>query len=164
MKTMDELFLMTLKDIYYAERQILKTLPKLARAAQSETLKEAFKTHKDQTEGQVERLQQVFQILGKRAQGQTCEAIQGLIQEGEELLEEFSEPSAVRDAGLVATAQAVEHYEMARYGTLVAWAGLHKQAEIVTLLQATLDEEKATDQLLTQMATKTIHKDVLKAA
>ncbi|MBU8537167.1 YciE/YciF ferroxidase family protein [Falsiroseomonas tokyonensis] len=164
MKTMDELFLMTLKDIYYAERQILKALPKMARAAHSEELKEAFKTHKDQTEGQVERLQQVFQVLGKRAQGQTCEAIQGLIQEGEELLEEFSEPSAVRDAGLVATAQAVEHYEMARYGTLVTWAGLQKQDEIVALLQATLDEEKATDKLLTQMATKTIHKDVLKAA
>jgi ferritin-like metal-binding protein YciE len=164
MKTMDDLFLMTLKDIYYAERQILKNLPKMARAAQSEELKQAFKEHKDQTEGQIERLQQVFQILGKRAQGQTCEAIQGLIQEGEELMEEAPQPSPVRDAGLIATGQAIEHYEMARYGTLVAWAEAQKQTEIVELLRATLDEEKATDALLTQVATKSVHKDALKAA
>jgi ferritin-like metal-binding protein YciE len=164
MKTMDDLFLMTLKDIYYAERQILKNLPKLMRAAQSEELKQAFKTHKDQTEGQVERLQQVFQILGKRAQGQTCEAIQGLIAEGEELMEEAPQPSPVRDAGLIATGQAIEHYEMARYGTLVTWAEAQGQKEIAELLQATLDEEKQTDALLTQVATKSVHKDALKAA
>ncbi|NKE45406.1 ferritin-like domain-containing protein [Roseomonas frigidaquae] len=164
MKTMDDLFLLTLKDIYYAERQLLKALPKMARAAQNDELKQAFKDHKDQTEGQVERLQQVFQILGKRAQGQTCEAIQGLIQEAEELLEEAPEPSAVRDAGLIASGQAVEHYEMARYGTLLAWAEAQKQTDIAELLKATLDEEKAADKLLTQMAVKTIHKEALKAA
>jgi ferritin-like metal-binding protein YciE len=164
MKTMDDLFLMTLKDIYYAERQLLKNLPKMARAAHSEELKKAFKEHKDQTEGQVERLQQVFQILGKRAQGQTCEAIQGLIQEGEELMEEAPQPSPVRDAGLIATGQAIEHYEMARYGTLVTWAEAQGQKEIAELLRATLDEEKATDALLTQVATKSVHQDALKAA
>jgi ferritin-like metal-binding protein YciE len=164
MKTMNDLFLMTLKDIYYAERQILKNLPKMARAAHSEELKKAFKEHKDQTEGQVERLQQVFQILGKRAQGQTCEAIQGLIAEGEELMEEAPQPSPVRDAGLIATGQAIEHYEMARYGTLVTWAEAQGQKEIAELLRATLDEEKATDALLTQVATKSVHQDALKAA
>jgi ferritin-like metal-binding protein YciE len=164
MKTMDDLFLLTLKDIYYAERQILKALPKMARAAQNETLKQAFLDHRDETEGQVERLQEVFQILGKRAQGKTCEAIQGLIQECEELLEEATEPSAVRDAGLIACGQAVEHYEMARYGTLMAWAEAQKKADIVALLKATLDQEKAADKLLTQMAVKTIHKEALKAA
>ncbi|MGK7861186.1 ferritin-like domain-containing protein [Falsiroseomonas sp. E2-1-a4] len=164
MKTMDDLFLMTLKDIYYAERQLLKALPKMARAAQNDELKQAFKDHKEQTEGQVERLQQVFQILGKRAQGVTCEAIQGLIQEAEELLEEAPEPSAVRDAGLIASGQAVEHYEMARYGTLLAWAEAQKKPDIAELLKATLEEEKATDKLLTQMAVKTIHREALKAA
>lgn len=164
MKTMDDLFLMTLKDIYYAERQLLKALPKMARAAHSEELKKAFKEHKDQTEGQVERLQQVFQILGKRAQGQTCEAIQGLIAEAEELLEEAPQPSAVRDAGLIATGQAIEHYEMARYGALATWAEAQKQTEIMDLLKATLDEENAADALLTQVATQFVHKEALKAA
>ena len=163
MKTMDDLFLMTLKDIYYAERQLLRALPKMARAAQSMELKQAFKDHKDQTENQVERLQQVFQMLGKRAQGQTCEAIQGLIQEVEELLEEAPEPSAVRDAGLVACGQAVEHYEMARYGTLLAWAQAQKKSEIADLLKATLDEEKAADKLLTKVAQGSIHMEALKA-
>ncbi|NKC32843.1 YciE/YciF ferroxidase family protein [Falsiroseomonas selenitidurans] len=163
MKTMDDLFLMTLKDIYYAERQILKALPKMARAAQSEELKAAFKEHKDQTEGQVERLQEVFQHLGKRAAGQTCEAIQGLIQECEELLEEAPEPSAVRDAGLVASGQAIEHYEMARYGTLLAWAEAQKKPEIASLLKQTLEEEKAADKKLTQVAVKSIHKQALAA-
>ncbi|MGX9966289.1 YciE/YciF ferroxidase family protein [Roseomonas sp. F4] len=164
MKTMDDLFLLTLKDIYYAERQILKALPKMARAAQNDMLKQAFLQHREETEGQVERLQEVFQILGKRAQGKTCEAIQGLIQECEELLEEATEPSAVRDAGLIACGQAVEHYEMARYGTLIAWAEAQGKADIVALLKATLDQEKAADKLLTQMAVKTIHKEALKAA
>ncbi|MGK7871237.1 ferritin-like domain-containing protein [Falsiroseomonas sp. E2-1-a20] len=163
MKTMDDLFLMTLKDIYYAERQLLKALPKMSRAAQSAELKQAFKEHKDQTEGQIERLQQVFQILGKRAQGQTCEAIQGLIQEGEELLEEAPQPSAVRDAGLIATGQAIEHYEMARYGALATWAEAQKQTEIAELLHATLEEEKATDALLTKVATKSVHQEALRA-
>ena len=120
-KTLDDLFLDTLKDIYYAERKILKALPKMARGAQSDQLKKAFEKHKDETEGQVERLQQVFEILGKRAQGKTCPAIDGIIEEGEEIMEEFKDTPAL-DAGLVSAAQAVEHYEITRYGTLKRWA------------------------------------------
>ena len=119
--TLDDLFLTTLKDIYFAERQILKALPKMAKAAENPQLRQAFTAHREETEGQVERLQQIFESLGKRAQGVTCEAIKGLIEECEELLEEAKEPSPVRDAGLIACGQAVEHYEMARYGALIAW-------------------------------------------
>jgi len=152
-KTFDDLFLHTLKDVYYAERQILKALQKMAKAAEDEALRDSFKLHREQTQGQIERLQQVFEALGKRAQGVTCEAINGLIEEAEELLEEAPEPSPVRDAGLIASAQAVEHYEMARYGTLIAWAQQSGKNDIVALLQQTLDEEKQTDALLTEMAT-----------
>jgi ferritin-like metal-binding protein YciE len=151
-----ELFLMTLKDIYFAERQLLKALPKMAKAAQNPKLKQAFTEHKEETQGQVERLQRVFETLGKRAQGQTCEAIQGLIQEAEELLEEATQPSAVRDAGLIACGQAVEHYEMARYITLVAWAEGMNQPEIVKLLRETLAEEKAADKLLDDLASRSV--------
>jgi ferritin-like metal-binding protein YciE len=152
-KSFDDLFLHTLKDIYYAERQILKALPKMAKAAEDEALRDAFLLHRDQTQRQIERLQQVFESLGKRAQGVTCEAINGLIEEGEELIEEAPEPSAVRDAGLIAAAQAIEHYEMARYGTLVAWAGQIGNTAAVSLLEETLNEEKQTDALLTKMGT-----------
>jgi ferritin-like metal-binding protein YciE len=151
-----ELFMMTLKDIYFAERQVMKALPKMARAAQNPKLKQAFTEHKEETQGQVERLQRVFETLGKRAQGQTCEAIQGLIQECEELLEEATEPSPVRDAGLIACGQAVEHYEMARYTTLIAWAEGMNQPEIVKLLRETLNEEKAADKKLDELAHRTV--------
>lgn len=161
---LQELFLMTLKDIYYAERQLLKALPKMAKAAQSPELKQAFTEHRAQTEVQVERLQQVFAILGKRAAGQTCEAILGLIQECEELLEEATEPSAVRDAGLIACGQAVEHYEMARYGTLSAWAETLGMADAAALLNETLAEEKAADSLLSGLASSTINDEALHAA
>jgi ferritin-like metal-binding protein YciE len=150
--TLDELFLDTLKDIYFAERQILKALPKMIKAAQDPKLKAGFSAHRDETEGQVERLQEVFELLGKRAQGKTCEAIKGIIEECEELLEEATEPSAVRDAGLIACGQAVEHYEMARYGALIAWAGTLGKKDVVALLQANLDQEKKADALLTQVA------------
>ena len=146
--TMDDLFLHTLKDIYFAERQILKALPKMAKAAMSKPLKDAFTAHRDETEGQVERLVQVFEALGKRAQGVTCEAIKGLIEETEELLEDAKDPSEVRDAGLIACGQAVEHYEMARYGALIAWAKASGKKDVVALLQANLDEEKKADSLL----------------
>ena len=118
-KTLNDLFYDGLKDIYYAERKILKALPKMARGAQSEELKAAFKKHQEETEGHVERLQQVFEIIGKRAQGKTCPAIDGILEEGEEMLDEFKGQPAL-DAALVAGAQAVEHYEIARYGTLQA--------------------------------------------
>ena len=149
---LNDLFLTTLKDIYFAERQILKALPKMMKAAQEPKLKEGFATHRDETESQVERLQQVFESINKRAQGKTCEAIKGIIEECDELLEEATEPSAARDAGLIACGQAVEHYEMARYGALIAWANALGHREAIALLQANLDQEKAADALLTKVA------------
>ncbi|PSJ58790.1 ferritin-like domain-containing protein [Kumtagia ephedrae] len=150
-KTLDDLFHDTLKDIYYAERKILKALPKMARAASSAELKAAFEKHKDETEGHVERLQQVFEILGKRAQGKTCPAIDGIIEEGEEITEEFKGTPAL-DAGLISAAQAVEHYEITRYGTLKRWAEVLGMKDAVKLLDKTLDEESATDEALTGLA------------
>lgn len=149
--TLADLFHDTLKDIYFAERQILKALPKMARAASNEELKQGFLKHKEQTEGHVERLQQVFEIIGKRAQGKTCEAIQGIIAEGEEIIEEFKGTPAL-DAGLISSAQAVEHYEIARYGTLKAWAQKLGYKDAVGLLDATLKEESQTDETLTKLA------------
>ncbi|WVT77671.1 ferritin-like domain-containing protein (plasmid) [Sinorhizobium chiapasense] len=150
-KTLEALFYDGLKDIYYAERQILKALPKMARAAQLPDSKAAFQKHRDETEGHVERLQQVFEIIGKRAQGKTCEAIQGIIAEGEEIIEEFKGSPAL-DAGLISTAQAVEHYEIARYGTLKTWAKQLGLEKAVPLLDQTLQEEGATDKALTKIA------------
>lgn len=150
-KTLDDLFLDTLKDIYFAEKQILKALPKMARAANSEEVKAGFLQHRDETQGQIERLEQVFELLGKAARGKTCEAIQGIIAEGEEIIEEFKESPAL-DAGLISSAQAVEHYEIARYGTLIEWAKQLGLKDAVPLLEANLAEEKATDEKLTQLA------------
>jgi ferritin-like metal-binding protein YciE len=155
-KTLDDLFHETLKDIYYAERKILKALPKMARAAQDEKLKAAFAQHKDETEGQIERLQQVFELIGKRPRGKTCAAIEGILEEGEEIMEEFKDAPAL-DAGLLAAAQAVEHYEISRYGTLKAWAQQLGYAEAVTLLDATLAEESKTDEALTKLAQKAVN-------
>ncbi|MBB3527060.1 ferritin-like domain-containing protein [Rhizobium sp. BK456] len=150
-KTLDDLFLDTLKDIYFAEKQILKALPKMARAAQAEEGKAGFLQHRDETQAQIERLDQVFELLGKPARGKTCEAIQGIIAEGEEIMEEFKGSLAL-DAGLISSAQAVEHYEIARYGTLIAWANQLGLKDAVPLLQANLAEEVATDKKLTQLA------------
>ncbi len=150
-KTLNDLFLDTLKDIYYAEKQILKALPKMARAAQSEEGKAGFLKHRDETQGQIERLEQVFEIIGKQARGKTFEAIQGIIAEAEEIMDDFKGTQAL-DAGLISSAQAVEHYEIARYGTLIAWAKQLGLKDAVPLLQATLKEEEATDKKLTQLA------------
>ena len=150
-KNLETLFHDTLKDIYYAERTILKALPKMARGAQSPELKAAFQTHKSETEVQVERLQQVFEAIGKRAQGKTCPAIDGIIEEGEEILSEYKGSPAL-DAGLIASAQAVEHYEMTRYGTLKRWAEVLGMSDVLTLLDATLQEEAKTDEALTALA------------
>jgi ferritin-like metal-binding protein YciE len=150
-KTLDDLFLDTLKDIYYAEKKILKALPKMARAASSADLKAAFEKHKDETEGHVERLQQVFELVGKRAQGKTCPAIDGIIEEGEEIIEEFKGTPAL-DAGLISAAQAVEHYEITRYGTLKRWAEVLGMKGAVKLLDQTLGEESMTDEALTGLA------------
>jgi ferritin-like metal-binding protein YciE len=150
-KTLEDLFHDTLKDIYYAERKILKTLPKMARAASSPDLKAAFEKHKDETEGQIERLQQVFELMGKRAQGKTCDAIEGIIAEGEEIIESFKGTQAI-DAGLISSAQAVEHYEITRYGTLKRWAEVLGLKDAAKLLDETLEEESNTDEALTELA------------
>lgn len=162
-KTLDDLFYETLKDIYYAERKISKTLPKMARGAQNEQLKKAFLEHKEETDGQIERLQQVFELIGKRARGKTCDAIEGIVAEGEEILDEFKGTPAL-DAGLIAAAQAVEHYEIARYGTLKAWAEQLGMKEVAQLLGETLKEESATDEKLSKLATSTLNAAAQKAA
>src|SRR5271163_1198821 len=156
-KFLEDLFAETLKDIYFAEKHILRALPKMAREAESPELKQAFETHRDETEGQVERLNQVFEQLGRPARGKTCEAIVGIIDEAKEIMEEFKGAEAL-DAGLAASAQAVEHYEIARYGTLKTWArqlGLDAAAK---LLDETLQEEIETDKLLTKLATSSVNK------
>jgi ferritin-like metal-binding protein YciE len=155
-KQLDDLFLDTLKDIYYAERQILKALPKMAKAATSPELKAGFEQHHTETEGQVERLQQAFEILGKPARGKTCDAILGILEEGKEIMDEYKGAVAL-DAGLVAAAQAVEHYEIARYGTLVTWAKQLGHNDIAQLLSETLKEEEATDKKLTQVALASVN-------
>lgn len=151
MRTLEDLFLHLLKDIYYAEKQITKALPKMAKATDTRELKKAFENHLKETEGQVERLEKVFKSLGKPARGEKCEAIVGLVEEGKEVMEEGEDQSVI-DAGLLAAAQAVEHYEIARYGTLVAWAEQLGYREAIPLLQATLKEEKAADALLSRIA------------
>jgi ferritin-like metal-binding protein YciE len=151
-KTLDDLFLDTIKDIYYAEREIVKSLPKMAKAAQSPQLKAGFEQHRQESEGHIARLEQIFGMLGKSARGRPCEAIIGIIDEGKSVMDDFKGTSAL-DAGLVAAAQAVEHYEIARYGTLKTWANQLGYMDAVRLLDTTLSEEVATDQKLTQLAT-----------
>ena len=150
-KTLDDLFLDTLKDIYYAEKQIVKTLPKMAKAAQSPDLKAGFEKHLEETEGHVERLEQIFDIIGAPARGKTCEAILGIIEEGKSIMEEFKDTPAL-DAGLVSAAQAVEHYEIARYGTLKTWARQMGRADVVKLLEATEKEAINAGKTLSQVA------------
>jgi len=150
-KDLNELFLDTLKDIYYAEKQILKALPKMAKAANSDELRAAFEKHHGETEGHVERLEQVFELLGKPARGKKCDAIEGIIDEGKEVMEEYADTPAL-DAGLLAAAQAVEHYEISRYGTLKAWAAKLGMKGAVKLLDQTLAEEKKTDDTLSKIA------------
>jgi len=155
-KKLDELFHDTLKDIYFAEKKILATLPKMAKAAQSEELRAAFEKHHGETEGQVERLEQVFAVIDEKPQGKTCAAIVGITDEGAEIMQEYKGSPAL-DAGLLAAAQAVEHYEISRYGTLIAWAEELGLDDAVPLLQETLDEEEATDDALTEIAKTAIN-------
>jgi ferritin-like metal-binding protein YciE len=150
-KDLSELFLDTLKDIYYAEKQILKSLPKMAKAANSDQLRAAFEKHHGETEGQIERLEQIFELLDKPARGKKCDAIEGILDEGKEIMDEYKGASAL-DAGLLAAAQAVEHYEISRYGTLRSWAGKLGMNQAVRLLDQTLNEEKKTDDTLTKIA------------
>lgn len=155
-KSLDDLFVETLKDIYFAEKAIVKALPKMAKAAESDELREAFETHLKETEGQVDRLEQVFDELDKPARGKTCDAIQGMIDEAKDVMSEFKASEAL-DAGLVAAAQAVEHYEISRYGTLKTWAAQLGLQRAVELLDETLQEEKHADQLLTRIAEASVN-------
>ncbi len=157
-KKLDDLFHDTLKDIYFAEKKILTALPKMAKAAQSEDLRAAFEKHAGETEEHVERLEQVFALIEKKPQGKTCEAINGLLDEGKEIMTEFKGAPAL-DAGLVASAQAVEHYEISRYGTLKTWAGELGLTQAVKFLDATLSEEKKTDAALTELAAATVNQE-----
>jgi len=150
-KMLADLFHETLKDIYFAENKILKTLPKMAKAAQSKELKAAFVKHERETKGQVKRLHSVFKILGKPPRGKTCAAINGITEEGAEIMKDFKGMPAL-DAGLLAAAQAVEHYEISRYGTLRTWAEELGMPDAASLLDATLKEESATDKALTALA------------
>lgn len=159
-KRLEDLFYDTLKDIYYAERQILKALPKMARGAQSQRLRLAFEYHHNQTETHIERLQKVFEIIGKPARGKTCPAIDGIIEEGEDVMAAFKGTPAL-DAGLIAAAQAVEHYEIARYGTLRQWATQLGVKEAVSLLEQSLEEESSTDELLTEIAENEVNAEAV---
>lgn len=151
MKSMEELFYALLQDVYYAEKQLLKTLPKLAKKSSNSELQEAFNHHREETEGQVERLEKVFEIIGKKPKAKKCDAILGIIAEGDEVMKE-AEEDAVCDAGILAAAQAAEHYEIARYGTLCAWAEQLGFEEAKDLLGETLDQEKKADETLTSIA------------
>lgn len=155
-KDLNDLLYETLKDIYFAEKQILTALPKMAEAAQSPDLKEAFETHRGQTEDHVTRLEQAFELMGKPAQSKTCNAILGIIEEGKEVMEAFKGTAAL-DPGLLAAAQAVEHYEISRYGTMVTWAETLGLSDVADLLAETLDEEETTDERLTEIAKATVN-------
>ena len=157
-KKLDDLFHDTLKDIYFAEKKILAALPKMAKAAQSDDLKAAFEKHHGETEGQVTRLEQVFKSIGQTPKAKTCDAIMGILDEGKEIMDEYKDMPAL-DAGLLAAAQAVEHYEISRYGTLRTWAEELGLNDAVSLLQETLDEEKATDEALTKIAESVVNQE-----
>ena len=156
MEKFSELFEATLKDIYYAEKAILKALPKMAKKSSSDKLEAAFTQHLRETERQVQRLDEVFKLIGKRAAGKDCPAIDGIIEEAEEVMKEAKDDT-IRDAAMVAAAQAVEHYEISRYGTLIAWADKMEMSDAAELLHQTLEEEKLTDQKLTELAESEIN-------
>ena len=151
MQSMDDLFYALLQDVYFAEKELLKTLPELAKKSANKTLRQAFADHRDETEEHLERLEKVFEAIGKRPRGKICEAMLSIIAEGQQVIDEV-EDDAVRDAAILAAAQSVEHYEIARYGTLRAWAELLGQDEIIELLSETLEEEKQADELLSSIA------------
>jgi ferritin-like metal-binding protein YciE len=156
--TLEDLFLDEIQDLYDAEKQLTKALPKMAKAATSEELRQAFEEHLEQTRGHVERLEQVFEALGEKARGKKCEAMQGLVKEGDEIASSTDE-TAVRDAGLIAGAQKVEHYEIAGYGSARTHAQLLGHDRIVSILESTLNEEKETDAKLTDLAQTTVNED-----
>jgi ferritin-like metal-binding protein YciE len=163
LKTLQDLFVDELKDVYSAEKQILKALPRLAKAAGSPDLRRAFETHRQQTEGQVARLDNIFEQLGESPRGKKCKGMEGLLAEGAEIMEEEGD-QAVIDAGLIAAAQRVEHYEMAAYGCLQTYATLLGHAKAATLLEETLQEEEAADQLLSELADGGVNEAALSAS
>jgi ferritin-like metal-binding protein YciE len=162
-KQLDELFHDTLKDIYYAEKKILSALPKMAKAAQNEDLRAAFEKHKTETEGQIGRLEQVFELIEEKPQGKKCAAIEGILEEGQEIIKEYKGSPAL-DAGLLAAAQAVEHYEISRYGTMKTWATELGLTDAARLLGQTLDEEKETDATLTDIAESVVNQEAQQVA
>jgi len=157
-KQLDELFHEGLKDIYFAEKKILTALPKLAKAAQSQELADAFEQHRVETEEHVARLEQVFKLIKEEPHGKTCPAIMGLVEESQEIAKEYKDSPAL-DAGLLASAQAVEHYEIARYGTLRTWAQELGHKDAAGILSKTLEEESKTDALLTKLAAKKVNRE-----
>jgi ferritin-like metal-binding protein YciE len=158
--TLKKLYVEELRDVYNAEQQLVKALPKMAKGASSDELREALEMHLDETKGHVERLEQIFEELDESPKGKTCKAMKGLIEEGSEILDENGEDS-VLDAGIIAAAQKVEHYEMATYGTLRTWADLLNQDEAAGLLQETLDEEGEADKKLNELAEEIINPEAL---
>ena len=160
MSELRELLLDELADILYAENLLLKALPKMAKAAQSESLREAFEEHLQQTETQIERLKQVFDLFGKPAKGKKCEAMEGLVAEGKSIMDEWKGSPAC-DAALISAAQKIEHYEIASYGCLVTWADMLGNSEAYDLLEQTLDEEENTDERLTELAEECINQEAL---
>jgi ferritin-like metal-binding protein YciE len=162
-KQLDELFHDTLKDIYFAEQKILTALPKMAKAAHTDDLSAAFKKHEAQTKEHVARLEQIFRMIGKKAQGKKCPAILGLIEEGQEIIKDYKKSPAL-DAGLLSAAQAVEHYEISRYGTLSTWAGELNLGQAVELIERTLQEEKDTDVSLTRLAETCVNQEAQREA
>ena len=154
--TLNDLFMETLKDLYYVEKKLVKTLPKMAQKASSEDLKEAIQSHLKETETHVQRLEQVFQLLDQKASAKTCEALEGLIREAEETMGEIADEQTL-DAAIISSAQTVEHYEIARYGTLACWAAEIGNVEVVELLDQTLEEERAADEKLSAIAEDTVN-------
>ncbi len=151
-----DLFVDNLKDLYHAEKQLLKALPKMAKAADSDQLRSAFETHRDQTETHITRLEDVFKSLDLKPSAKVCKAMQGLIEEGKELLDEKIEPNTL-DAGMIVAAQKIEHYEISGYGSMIEFAKILGEKEAAKILAETLAEEEKTDKLLTQIARKTIN-------
>jgi ferritin-like metal-binding protein YciE len=162
-ENLKDLFVHTLKDIYFAERQIVTSLPKMIKTAHSKELAKALEGHLEETKKQVVRLEKVFKLVGAKAEGEECPAIEGILDEAEELMSEIHDPET-RDAAMIGAAQAVEHYEITRYGTLIAWANQLGLKDAVPLLQANLAEEKATDKKLTQLAQASANAKGKKAA
>lgn len=158
MKNLEELFVHFLRDMYYAEKQVLKSLPKLARKADSNDLRKALETHQAETETQIANLEKVFEMLDLKVRGETCAAMDGILEEGQDIVTETTDADA-RDAGMIASAQAVEHYEITRYGTMVAWANELGRKDAARLLQANLDQEYAADRKLSELAEKRLNRE-----